>query len=445
MPAYGPEVMGAPTRDHDQPFWDPEVQTMDPDSRRALQLERLKTLVTNSLTGGPEGTGVGLFQRKLAEAGIESANDITALADINKIPTTVKQDLRDSEAGAPPLGDYRFTTINDCIRIGQSTGTTGTPTLTIVTRHDLWIEYESAARNWWRNGWRPGQVVTHCHPAYLYGGGLMLSGTLEYFGFLNLWVPPPETDELAEQAIEIWKRIHPDISMAMLSMHRFTEVAAKLGVDLNEDCGFPSFSMGGFGRGLMPLMTAGFECYAYIGGPNSVSDGAHIHEDWAIVQAIDPETGADVPDGQWGNLVVTTLDRDNGLLRYDLEEAAMFDSTPCATGETTKRGFWGGRFKDFLKCGGVSFQPNDIERVLGREVPEACQPTLEFEIVNPKGGDGPLVMRLEVGGDGGDPLALDAKVRHVIRLEIGLELDLAVMDRETLPRSGYKLKRVVDA
>jgi len=123
----------------------------------------------------------------------------------------------------------------------------------------------------------------------------------------------------------------------------------------------------------------------------------------------------------------------------------MFDSTPCATGETTKRGFWGGRFKDFLTCGGVSFQPNDIERVLGREVPEACSPTLEFEIVNPNGGDGPLVMRLEVGGAGGDRDALGEKVRRILRSEIGLEVDLSVLERETLPRSGYKLKRVVDA
>jgi len=431
--------MGAPPRDHADPFWDPEMQTMDREERRELQLGRLRELVDKVVA-----KDVGLFKRKLAEAGIESGADIGTLDDINKIPTTLKQDLRESEADHPPLGDYRFTSINECVRIGQSTGTTGTPTVTIVTKHDLWIEYESAARNWWRNGWRPGQVVTHCHPAYLYGGGLMMSGTLEYFGFLNLWVAPPDTDELAEQGINIWQRIHPDIQMVTLSQHRFQEVAAKMGVDLKEDCGFPDFRMGGFGRGLMPLMTAGFECYAYIGGPNSVSDGAHIHEDWAIVQAIDPDTGADVPDGQWGNLVVTTLDRDNGLLRYDLEEAAMFDSTPCPTGETTKRGFWGGRFKDFLKVGGVSFQPNDIERVLGREVPEVCTPTLEFEIVDPRGGDGPLVLRIEVGAEGGDPHEIGNKVRSVLDGQLGIAADVSVLERETLPRSGYKLKRVVN-
>jgi phenylacetate-CoA ligase len=431
--------MGPPAREPDQQHWDPEMQTMDPQRRRELQLERLRVLVQRCLDGP-----VGLFARKLQEAGITSANDLTSLEDINAIPTTRKQDLRDSEAEFPPLGDYRFTPLSECVRIGQSTGTTGTPTVTLLTRRDLFVEYESAARNWWRNGWRPGQVVTHCHPAYLYGGGLMLSGTLEYFGFLNLWVPPPDTDELAEQAISIWKRIHPDVTMTALSQHRFLEVAAKLGVDLAEDCKFPPFSMGGFGRGLMPLMTAGFECYAYLGGPDSACDGAHLHEDWAIVQAIDPDTGRDVPDGQWGNLVVTTLDRDNGLLRYDLEEAAMLEDSSCPLGETSRIGFWGGRFKDLLSCQGVHFQVSDLERAIAEAAPELTSPTLEFVVVNPQGSPDPLRVRVELGTGGGDRAEVETRVRGGIKEALGVEAAVEVLDRETLPRSGYKLKRVVD-
>ena len=440
MPSYGPEVLGPPAHDPDQQHWDPEAQTMDPERRRELQLDRLRSLVQRALDAP-----VGLFARKLGEAGITSAREITSLDDVNRIPTTLKQDLRDSEADHPPLGDYRFTPLSECVRIGQSTGTPGPPTVPFLPRHDLFIEYESAARNWWRNGWRPGQVVTHCHPAYLYGGGLMLSGTLEYFGFLNLWVPPPDTDELAEQAIRIWQRIHPDVTMTALSQHRFQEVAAKLGVDLVEDCHFPPFSMGGFGRGLMPMMTAGFECYAYLGGPDSACDGAHLHEDWAIVQAIDPATGRDVPDGQWGNLVVTTLDRDNGLLRYDLEEAAMLEDSSCPLGETSRIGFWGGRFKDLLSCQGVHFQVSDLERAIAGAAPQVCEPTLEFVVVNPQGSQDPLLVRVEVGAAGGDRGDVEGRVRTGIKEAIGVEAAVEVLARETLPRSGYKLKRVVDA
>jgi phenylacetate-CoA ligase len=440
VPNYGPDLLGPPARDPDQVLWDPEVQAMDPEGRRELQLERLKVLVDKVLDGK-----VGLFARKLADAGITSSKDIGSLEDVNRIPTTVKQDLRDSEAEHPPMGDYRFTPLSECVRIGQSTGTTGTPTLTALTRHDLWLEYESAARNWWRYGWRPGQVVTHCHPAYMYGGGLMLSGTIEYFGCLNLWVAPPDTDELAEQSINVWKRINPDVQMVALSQHRFEEVAAKLGVDLREDCGFPSFKMGGFGRGMMPLMTAGFECYAYIGGPDNVCDGAHLHEDWAIVQAIDPATGRDVPAGQWGNFVVTTLDRDNGLLRYDLEEAAMIEPANCPNGETGSIGFWGGRFKDLLSSQGRHFQVSELESAIRDGVPELVDPTLEFVVINPQGSAEPLRVRVELGAKGGDPVAVEQKVRGAITEALAIESMVEVLERESLERSAYKLKRVVDA
>lgn len=444
MPTYGAEVLGPPSRPHDQQHWDPEAQTMDPEQRRELQLERLRTFVSKALAGD------GLFRRKLAEAGIASAEDLKSVDDVNRIPVTRKQDLRDSEAEHPPLGDYRLAPVTEAIRVGQSTGTTGTPTVTLLTRHDLWLEYESAARNWWRNGWRPGQIVTHCHPAYLYGGGLMLSGSLEYFGFLNVWVAPPDTDETAEQAINFWKRLHPDLQMVSLSQHRFQEVAAKLGVDLKEDCGFPDFRMGGFGRGMFPLMTAGFECYAYIGGPDNVCDGAHIHEDWAIVQAIDPTTGSDVPSGQWGNLVVTTLDRDNGLLRYDLEEAAMIEPSSCPLGETGSIGFWGGRFADLLNSQGVHFQVSDLEGAL-RSVPELATPTLEFVVVKPDGSDTPLVVRAEVSADIGVPddaqrASLADQVAALVadKLQVPV-VQVEILDRDTLARSAYKLKRVVSA
>src|SRR2546421_638992 len=154
-----------------------------------------------------------LSGRRLREAGTPSPLAWTSADDVNLTPTPVKQALRDSEADHPPFGDYRFTSREACVRLGSSTGTTGTPTLTLWTRHDIWLEYESAARVWWRNGCRPGQIVTHAHPAYLYGGGVMPSGCLEYFGVLNLWVAPPDTDEVAEQGMHLWGRVRPELSV----------------------------------------------------------------------------------------------------------------------------------------------------------------------------------------------------------------------------------------
>jgi phenylacetate-CoA ligase len=379
---------------------------------------------------------VPLFRRKLGDAGVSGPDDIKGVDDLSRIPVTYKQDLRDSEAATPPFGDYRFTPASECVRLGQSTGTTGTPTLSLFTRHDIWLEYESAARNWWRNGWRPGQIVTHAHPAYLYGGGVSLSGSLEYFGMLNIWVPPPDTDELAEQGLKMWQRVRPDVSMVAFSLGRFHEVAAKLDMEV----ALPPFTFaGGGGKGL-PLMTAGLECYSYLGGPCGESPGAHVHEDWAVVQAVDPTTGLEVPDGEWGNLVVTTLDRDNGLLRYDLEEAAMLVRDPCPCGETTIRGFWGGRFKDLLLAQGKRFFVADIESAL-RKVEALTKPSLEYQVVKPT-YDGPLHVRVELAD--GDASDVAARCAAAIREHVGVDATVDVVPRDTFPRSGYKATRLVD-
>ncbi len=437
MPAYSPDVLGPAPRDPDQAFWDPEMQTMPRERLRELQVDRLRAMVARALDGAAP-----LFGRKLAEAGITDPKDITAPEDINQIPLTLKQDLRDSEAEQPPFGNYRFTDPRQCVRLGQSTGTTGTPTLSVWTRHDIWLEYESACRNWWRSGFRPGQVITHAHPAYLYGGGVMLSGCLEYFGMLNVWVAPPDTDELAEQGIRMWQRVTPDVSFVAFSLGRFTEVAAKMGLDLTKDVGLPAFQFHGAGGKAFPLMTCGLEAYAYSGSACTHSPGAHLHEDWAIIQAVDPRTGGDVPEGEWGDLVVTTLDRDNGLLRYDLEEAASITTEPCSCGETTIRGFWGGRFKDLLANQGKHFQVSDVEGAL-RTVEAVTVPTLEYVVVKPADDDTPLRVRVELAG--GDKTDVAGRCAAAIESAVGVRAEVEVVDRETLARSGYKAVRLVDA
>ncbi len=440
-PPFAPGTLGPLPRPDDQFLWDPEKQAMGLEQRRELQNERLRTLVQR-IFDGP----VTLFRDKLVAAGVEAAGAIATVDDLAGVPLTVKQDLRDSEAASPPWGSYRFTDPRRAVRLGTSTGTTGQPTITVWTRHDLWVEYESGARNWWRMGYRPGMIVTHAHPAYLYGGGVMLQGTYEYLGLLSLWVPPPDTDELAEQAVRFWTRVTPDIPFMGFATGRFLEVAGKLGIPL-EEAGLtglkapPGF---GLGRGGMPLMTAGAECYAYVGGPCGQSPGAHIHEDWAVVQAVDPATGREVPDGEWGNLTVTTLDRDNGLLRYDLEEACAILREPCPCGETSIRGLWGGRFADLLSCQGTRFQLSELEAVL-RSEKLVAQPSLEYQITRHDGGPGPLEVRVEVATD--DPVRqgqVAERVTGAIAEALGVRASVEPLARDTLPRAGYKAKRVVD-
>ena len=431
----GAETLVPTPRDPAQKFWDPELQTLDSQERRRRQSAALRRLVRRVFE-----TPVPLFRRKLESAGVKHPEDVRGVDDLARIPLTRKQDLRDSEAAAPPYGDYRFGDVRCCVRIGTSTGTTGTPTVTMWTRRDLAFEYESAARNFWRTGWRPGMLVTHAHPAYLYGGGMLLSGAYEYLGLVNLWVPPPDTDELAEQGIRAWMRFQPDIPFVGFSLGRYFEVSAKLKLDAMKDVGLRIPSLPG-GKGI-PLMTAGLECFAYLGG-SCGAPGAHLNEDRALVQAVDPETGREVPDGEWGDLVVTTLDRDGALLRYDLEEACSLTREPCACGETTIRGFWGGRFKDLLAAQGKRFQASEIEGAL-RTVEAVTKPSLEWVVVRPRAGEpGPLRVRVELAE--GDRDAIAGRCAAAIAQRLGVEARLEIVERGSLPRSGYKATRVVDS
>jgi phenylacetate-coenzyme A ligase PaaK-like adenylate-forming protein len=271
---------------------------------------------------------------------------------------------------------------------------------------------------------------------------MMLSGALEYFGMLNIWVAPPDTDELAEKGIEMWKRVNPDRNFVSFSFNRFEEVAAKIGVDLTVDCGFPKFEFMGVGDKGLPMMTAGLECYAYSSGPCGVDPGGHLHEDWAVIQAIDPKTGRDVAPGEWGNLVVTTLDRDNGLLRYDLEEAAAIVQDECGCGETTYRGFWGGRFKDFLDVQGRYFQVGEVEKAL-RSVEPVTQPTLEYAVIKPTDDTAPLSLKVELGD--GDPTEVAARCAAAIKEVVGIDATVEILDRDSLERSGWKQSRIIEA
>jgi phenylacetate-CoA ligase len=155
MPTYHGQL-GPEPRDPGRTFWDPDAQTMPRDQLRALQLERLRTMVGRIID-----TPVPLFKRKLDEAGITSPADLTDLDDINTIPTTVKQDLRDQRPSRPSATTASPRAIPGC---GSASPPHRTPTA-VFTQHDIGSS-TSRRRAWWR----PWPDCHHAHPAYLYGG-----------------------------------------------------------------------------------------------------------------------------------------------------------------------------------------------------------------------------------------------------------------------------------
>ncbi|MGH2668760.1 MAG: phenylacetate--CoA ligase family protein, partial [bacterium] len=302
--------------------------------------------------------------------------------------------------------------------------------------HDLAVEYDAGGRMFARQGYRPGEVITHAHPAGLNGGAALLGGVIEAFGCLNVPVGPPSSRADAEAAVRLWLQLKPDrYEMFGSALHVFWETAQAMGLDPAADLRMPPPA------DAVPWRTvsAGIDCFAFLGSACDHANGAHICEDEAIVEAVDPASGEAVADGTRGHLVVTTLTRDNFMLRYDLQDLVRLDGSECPCGETHMRVFWDGRAADVVPVAGREILPIDVQVVLAG-FPEIAHPALEFQLVR-RAGATALDVRAEAASTA-EPLR--AAAAAALQDALGVPVDLTLLETGALPRPSYKPLRVVD-
>lgn len=408
--------MPAPTDDLDRKFWNEDVQTMPRDQLRALQDERVAEAVARA-------SEAPFFARRFADAGVDP-DDITSVGDLAKIPRFQKAALRESEAEHPPVGDYRVTGLNGAIRLAMSTGTTGRPTFTLWTQKDLDLECELGARQQWRAGIRPGMVVVNAHPGYMNGGQAFVSALYESMGCLSISLGPPDSVEAAEKSLRAIEHIPVDHwGLFPAALHRFREAAEKIGYtgDLPEPEAIgPTYQY--------DRISAGQDCVGFLGSACSPGKGAHLAEDYAIVESVDPATGEEVPDGERGFFVVTSLGRDNPMIRYDMEDIVRIESAPCDCGETSRRAFWEGRGKDIVEVAGQWVLPVDVWKELPADA--------EYMLVRPATPGDVLTVRVEgeVAGD----------LAERLESSIGVPAKVENVPEGTFPRASYKSVRVLD-
>ncbi len=399
----------------EQRFWNAEAQTMPVARRRQLQLTRLQQAVDTA-------AGAPFFGKRLAQAGV-GPGDIRSVDDVRALPVITKADLRRSEAAAPPLGDYRVRGIEEAVRIGMSSGTTGKPTTMLWTKHDLEVECELSARNHFRLGIRPGMVVVGAHPGYLNGGQALQQAAYEFMGCLLISIGPPESVEAAERALRAIEGLPIDRwQLFPAALQRLREAAQRIGFD-----GLPSAETG-HAESQYDKFSAGQECVAYLGSTCGQSAGSHLAEDHALVEVLDVESGDPVPEGGRGQLVVTSLGRENPMIRYNVEDIVCVESAPCPCGETTRRGFFEGRTKDIISVAGRAILPIDVARAL--------PPGAEFVILRgPHHAD-----KLHVQIEGHIDDAVDR-----ISASTGVPVEVDWRSEGSLPRAAYKAQRVVDS
>jgi phenylacetate-CoA ligase len=253
---------------------------------------------------------------------------------------------------------------------------------------------------------------------------------------LNVPVGPPASKAEAQRAIALWRELKPDhYEMFGPALHTFWETAKEMGLDPARDLGMSPPA------DLPPWRTvsAGLECFAFLGSWCDRHDGSHVCEDEAIVEAIDPATGDPVADGERGHLVVTPLTKDNFLLRYDLEDLVRLDRSPCDCGETHLRAFWDGRAKDVVVAGDRRLLPMDALLVL-REVEEVSRPAAEYQLVRTADTS---ALRVRVEADRPSP-ELDRRLAGLLEERLGVPVRLELLAAGSLPRPAYKPAPVVD-
>ncbi len=426
-------------------YFEREIETAPREELRKLQLRRLRATLKNAAENVP------LHRERMKAARIKP-HDIRSLEDLRHLPFTVKTDLRDNY----PFGMFARPRA-DLLRLHASSGTTGKPTVVGYTRKDLDTWAGLMARSMACAGARPGDVV---HNAY--GYGLFTGGLGAHYGAERLGATVvPMSGGATERQVVLIKDFGARVLCSTPSYAlNIAEVAERDGIDLRAS----ALEIGLFGAepwseamrreiqirlglkaidvyGLSEIMGPGvaIECEA--------QDGLHGWEDHFVFEIIDPETGQPVPEGQAGELVITTLTKEGlPMLRYRTRDITRVSTERCACGRSHLRlRRITGRNDDMLIIRGVNVYPSQIEAVLVG-LPDLA-PHYQL-VVSRRGNMDELAVEVEAAPSlpAGEAAyrQLAEHVRYQIKSLIGVTTDVAVKKPGEVPRSQGKAVRVRD-
>ncbi len=424
-------------------------ETLSRKEIEALQLERLKNTVQRVYDN------VEPYRNKMKEAGVKP-QDIQTLQDLQRLPFTTKQDMRDNY----PYGLFAVSRKN-LRRIHASSGTTGKPTVVGYTERDLGVWSECVARLAAAAGAKEEDVAQICFGYGMFTGALGLHKGLEKVGAAIV----PSSTGNTEKQLMYMKDFETTLLVATPSYAmRIAEVAKDLGIDPKKDLKVKTLVLGSelmteamrselhkvWGEdacitqnyGMSELMGPG------VSGECQELCGMHVNEDHFIPEVIDPKTGQVLPPGEKGELVVTCITKEAlPLIRYRTRDITrlMYDACPC--GRTTVRmENLSGRTDDMLKIRGVNVFPSQIEEVLIKT--EGIGPNYEI-LVERKNHSDILTIKVEVEAEQmmdsyGALEQLEHRLKERIRLVLGLDARIQLVSPNTLKRFEGKAKRVTD-
>lgn len=345
-------------------YWQKDIETMGRDQLQELQLTRLKETVKHAANSP--------FYKEVFEKNGITPDSIQTLDDLRKIPFTTKNDLRSHY----PFGMAAIP-IQKCVRIHSSSGTTGNPTVVLHSAKDLDQWANQVARCMYMVGLRDTDVFQNTSGYGMFTGGLGFQYGAERLGALTVPAAAGNTKRQIKFITDFGTTcLHIIPSYAT----RLAEVMYEMGIDPRRDTKLHTVCIGAephseeqrkrieqllgvkayncFGMSEMNGPGVAFECPA--------QNGLHIWEDYVIPEIIDPNTLEPVPEGEIGELVLTTINREAmPLLRYRTRDLTRFIPGECPCGRTHRRlARFVGRSDDMIILKGVNIFPIQIEKIL---------------------------------------------------------------------------------
>jgi phenylacetate-CoA ligase len=426
-------------------YWNKDVETLDRGALERMQLERLNATLT-------EAANAPFYRERFRKEGIER---VSSLADLRLLPFTTKADLKN----VFPYG-FLAVPLEEVVRLHSSSGTTGYPSVIFHTQEDIERWQDLMARCMYMTGMRKADIFQNMMGYGLFTGGLGFHYGAEKIGALTIPIGPGNSKR------QLWFMqqfgttvIHVLPSYALRLSMFFDEAKLNPKKDLRLRIAFVGaephteetrrkiediYGMKVYNSyGLSEMCGPGvaFEC--------ECQTGLHIWEDHFAVEIVDPRSGENLPDGEWGELALTTLRRSaTPLIRYRTRDLTRIVPGSCPCGRTHRRiDRIRGRSDDMLIINGVNMFPLQIEQTLMR-IPGIGHDYL-IEVREENFMD-KLHVSVELSaetfqGTLAELETLHARVVDELRHELGVTPVVKLLESGSLPAAEGKAVRVVDS
>ena len=426
-------------------YWQPKYELMAREELEELQLRRLKSVAEKVYRNVP------FYHRKFQEAGV-APEDIKSLADISRLPTTRKQDLRDNY----PFGLFAVPR-EEVVRVHASSGTTGKPTVVGYTAKDIETWSDLMARDFVMVGVEKKDIFQNAVNYGFFTGGLGVHYGIERMGAMAVPSGVGNTERQLEIMMDFGVTVlhcTPSYALYLAETAKARGVVDKLNLrigcfgaepwsdesrrELEEALNIKAYDSYGLSEMMGPGVA--FECQE--------QDGLHIWEDHFLIEILDKSEQPCAP-GEPGELVITSLTKEAmPLIRYHTGDVTYIMEESCPCGRTSRKLHrFLGRADDMLIVRGINVFPSQIEDVLV-SIPEIGS---YFQVIvdRKKHGLDEISIQVELKdeaftGELEDLGRIRKKVEEKLKSVLNVRSRIELVEKGSIPRTAGKSKKVVD-